>query len=143
VLIPVNYPSGIVTNGQILDYPLQIGNHQCAVRHKTSYFTKNQYDLLVDGYSCQTGGTSLIPAGSGVSPIPMWGYIVGIGLMVTLSQLYHYAIIPCAIAGAGFGTCIQVSRDTSKSTYLRVGLCIGVVVLCYAITLLLFKVPKV
>ena len=107
-------------------YPFQIGGHEGVVHVQTNGFTFN-YDLSIDGRSVDTG-KEVVPA----SPIPGWAWIFVV-VCALIPILSLGGAIPAAIGFGGAYGCIAIARDLSKSVNMRIGLCVGISILCWVL----------
>lgn len=67
-------------------------------------------------------------------PIPPWAYVFA-GLCGVIPVFTLGGALPMAIGFGGAGGCIGVARDDKKPVDLRVGLCLGITVLCWVLVI--------
>jgi hypothetical protein len=77
------------------------------------------------------------PVPPGKPPIPSWAYLFA-GACGIIPILTLGGAIPAVIGFGGASSCIAVARNRDMDPGLRVGLCAGITLGCWAIMLVIF-----
>jgi len=108
-------------------HPFVLGGHEAVARIRTNGLWYS-YDLEVDGISMNTGKPSDDAAVS--MPVPKWAWVF-VGLCGLLPVLSLGGAVPTAIGGMGIVGCLQHSRRTHVSVWLRVLVCSLITFACW------------
>lgn len=119
VLVTSSSNNAMVHLGLPIEYQFQVGNHKCSIRTQTRFFSRNQYELIVDDYSLQT--QSLV---SPLTPLPIWAWLF-ISLSCLIPILALGGFVPILLGSSSAYISIKIS--TSKlPVVLRIILCTAV-----------------
>lgn len=112
------------------DLAFPLGRHS-ALATVRSGFISSKFDLGVDGSSVTTGKPV-----SAMPPMPAWGWLF-VAACILIPIISLGGALPVLFGLGGAYGCAAVARDSSKSTGLRLGMCVGITALAWILLVVL------
>ena len=138
-LIERYYPQGKEASDYESEYHFRIGRYECLIKHLQTVQEMSQQILIINNVRVESHEFPDIT----IKPkpkTPILFYIIAIFSILVINQIYHFAIIPGAISGAGCSLAVTIGRG-GKTTIWRVLAAIGVCIL--TLLLMLLIIPPV